>query len=494
VRAGILYDTGVYEYDPHEHHGPTLYYAALPFLWLSGAENFKDSSEYPYRLEIVAFGVGLILLLWLLRDALSFWAIFWAGLLMAISPVLVYYSRYFIQETLLIFFAFAAIACGWRYIQKPSATWAVLCGLSLGLVHATKETSILIFAAMGVSLFACLALAHFRRDLKTAYFDRTFLQHAALGLASGIAVSFILYTAFFTHWRGPLDSILTYSTYLSRAEGTGSAGLHDKPWHYYLSMLLYSHREAGPIWSEAFILLSSLLGCVWVIFRRCRSQTITDKNKSKNNYFYLFLSLYSLFLLCVYSLIPYKTPWNLLVFYHPFILLAGLGITSVFSVFTNYKLKFIVFIIVFVLSAHLARLSFHTNFTYPADTRNPHVYAHTSTAIMRLVERLDDLAKIAPEGRDLPIQVFKPDRDYWPLPWYLRQYGQVGFWPKLPNPLPPAVVFITDSANAPALAEALGESYISEIHALRPNVHLVAFIQRSLWETFMETRKNVRTP
>lgn len=28
-RAGILLDTGVYRYDPLEHHGPVLYYAGV---------------------------------------------------------------------------------------------------------------------------------------------------------------------------------------------------------------------------------------------------------------------------------------------------------------------------------------------------------------------------------------------------------------------------------------------------------------------------------
>src|SRR4030042_322504 len=40
VKAGILLETGVYRYDPHEHPGPVLYWLTLPSLRLSGAGDF----------------------------------------------------------------------------------------------------------------------------------------------------------------------------------------------------------------------------------------------------------------------------------------------------------------------------------------------------------------------------------------------------------------------------------------------------------------------
>ena len=43
VKTGILFDTGEYRYDPHEHHGPTLYYLTLPVLYFCGVSSFEDS-------------------------------------------------------------------------------------------------------------------------------------------------------------------------------------------------------------------------------------------------------------------------------------------------------------------------------------------------------------------------------------------------------------------------------------------------------------------
>ena len=61
-----LRDTGTYQYDPYEYHGPTLYYSTLPVLWLSGLRTFGDMTETMLRVVPVLFGVGMILLLPLL--------------------------------------------------------------------------------------------------------------------------------------------------------------------------------------------------------------------------------------------------------------------------------------------------------------------------------------------------------------------------------------------------------------------------------------------
>ena len=126
-KTGQLFDSGFYRYDPHEYHGPTLHYATLPFLYLSGARSFADSTETPYRLVPVVFGVGLVLLVLLVGDGLGVPAAVVAGILTAVSPAMVYYSGFYIQEMLLVFFSFAALACGWRYLRSHHWGWAACC-------------------------------------------------------------------------------------------------------------------------------------------------------------------------------------------------------------------------------------------------------------------------------------------------------------------------------------------------------------------------------
>src|SRR6266403_93227 len=89
-----LWEHGHYAYDPDEYHGPTLHYATLPFLWLGPARNSNELDDRTLRLAPVEFGVGLILLLLLLADGLGRHAAAWAAIFTAISPAMVFYSRY----------------------------------------------------------------------------------------------------------------------------------------------------------------------------------------------------------------------------------------------------------------------------------------------------------------------------------------------------------------------------------------------------------------
>src|SRR5581483_6882819 len=112
-KFGQLWEHGIYEYDPNEHHGPTLPYATWLLAKLTGAGDFAHIDESRLRLLDVLFGVGLILLLPLIADGLGRNATICAALLIAISPAMVFYSRYYIHEMLLVFFNLLALGAGW---------------------------------------------------------------------------------------------------------------------------------------------------------------------------------------------------------------------------------------------------------------------------------------------------------------------------------------------------------------------------------------------
>src|SRR5438132_1328040 len=128
-----LWDKKTYVYDPFEYHGPTLNYFTLPVVWVSGAKNYAQTSEGTYRIVTVLFGVGLILLLRMTWDGLGWAESLCAGVLIAISPAMSFYARYYIHEMPLVFFIYLAIASAWRYSQSGRKRWAYLCGIALGL-------------------------------------------------------------------------------------------------------------------------------------------------------------------------------------------------------------------------------------------------------------------------------------------------------------------------------------------------------------------------
>src|SRR5436190_12664572 len=104
IKFGQLWEHGTYKYDPNEHHGPTLFYATLAVARLTSSPDFQHLTETKLRLIPVLFSIGLIALLPLLRDGLGTKAIVWAGIFTALSPAMVFYSRYYIHEMLLVFF------------------------------------------------------------------------------------------------------------------------------------------------------------------------------------------------------------------------------------------------------------------------------------------------------------------------------------------------------------------------------------------------------
>jgi uncharacterized protein (TIGR03663 family) len=502
IKTSVLLEKGEYAYDPFEHHGPTLYYLTLPVLWLAGAHNAAEMTESTIRVVPAVLGLGLVLLSWLIVAPIDRRAGLWAALLTAVSHGLVYYSRYYVQEISFVFFAAGLIWCGHHYLSSRRLGWALGAGLILGLLHATKETSVLVVFAMVVALACVVAWEKFvaRREVRLALN----WKHLAAGLGLALAVSVLFFSSFFTHWRGPLDSLLTYMTYLDRAEGHGSSALHDQPWYYYGSLLAWTYREAGPKWSEGLILGLGLMGGVWglawpaALANRTDSTDRTDLENGTNQSYPShrsyrgsllprFLALYTLFLIMGFSIIPYKTPWNLLIFLHPLCLLAGLGAQRLVAFARPQPVRVAVALLLFAGAFQLATQAWRGSFTYGADVRNPYVYAHTSSAIRRLVDRLDGLAAVHPQGDQIHINVFRFDGDYWPLPWYLRRFPNVGYWPDFPES-PDADVILTAPEVAGALQERLKEEYQVEMNGLRPGVLMPTFIRKELWDAYMARR------
>ena len=153
VKFGILLEQGEYRYDRSEHHGPSLYYLSLPFAWITSGTSFSELSEVTLRLLPAILGVGIILLFLLLKDGISLEQAVLAGIFTAISPAMVFYSRFYIQETLLVFFLMGAVAAAWRYTRTQSPFWAAASGFFCGMMFSTKETCIIPFGTMLAALF-----------------------------------------------------------------------------------------------------------------------------------------------------------------------------------------------------------------------------------------------------------------------------------------------------------------------------------------------------
>ena len=482
VKAGTLIETGKYTYDPHEYHGPTIYYFALPFVWLTGAKTLAETDEATFRIVPAILGTVLVLLLLSIAGGLGRWEAVVAGALTAVSPAMVFYSRYYIQEIPLVCFTFGVIAFVWRYIQTKHLVWAVLAGACAGLMHATKETCAITFAAMAGSFVAVFVWARWR-DAFTIDYRRVFeKRHVAIGGVTALLVSVLLLSGLFTNPRGALDAWLTYANYLHRA---GGVGIHDHPWHYYLKMLIYTKDAPGPWWSEGLIVGLAAIGAASALLRKPGPGAAAVRVRSCA--FVRFIAFYTILMIAAYSAIPYKTPWCMLSFLHGMILLAGIGAVAVIRRTPTIPVKAVVCVLLILAGWQLGRQAYRANFKYCADTRNPYVYGHTSSNLLRFAQQAEEIALVHPAGRGMPMKVMASGSDYWPLPWYLRRFESVGYWDAVPGD-PDAAVIVTSPDLQEGLDARLKDSYQTQYFGLRPEVLVMVYVEQDLWDAFVASR------
>ena len=474
VKFGRLLEHGGYQYDPNEHHGPSIYYATLALSRLTGAPQAIDQfTESRLRFTTVVFGIGLILLLPLVADGLGRNATLWAALFTAVSPAMVFYSRYYIHEVLLVFFTFMALAAGWRYWRSRKIGWALLAGAGVGLMHATKETFLITLVAAALALGLNQVWNRWLDAAAApAKAPRLKLTHLAAAFAIWLIVALLLFSSFFTNAAGPLDSVRTYLPWLHRA---GGASPHIHPWNFYLHRLIFFHDAKGPVWSEALILVLAVVGA-WAAFAR---KALADASAS----FVRFLALYTFALTAAYSLISYKTPWCLLSFWHGMILLAGVGAAALLRSVKQRFLRLVLGLLLLAGAGHLAWQARLANTTCASDPGNPYVYAQTTPDLLSLVSRVEALASAHPQGRQMLVKVMAPDGDYWPLPWYLRNLKQIGWWEQVPaDPFAPVMIV---SAKLQAGLEEKKTHVMVGYFQLRPQVFLELYVELKLWQAWL---------
>ena len=472
-----------YTYDPYEFHGPTLPQLSRPIL-AANAESIHEVDERTLRLLPAFAGVVLVLLTLLAVRDLGRGAAWGAALATALSAAMVFYSRYYIHEMLLVVFTFAAILCGSRLLRgPPRAGWAAAFGLFVGLMHATKET----FVIPMFSMVAAAGIVYAWRKRNEPSIDwRQMVRPKDMVIAAVAAtlVSVAFYSNFFTYWRGPLDSLLTYKHYLMRSGGHRGAVSHEHPFGWYLSLLLYRGDGKGAWFSELPILLLAGVGAVAAVRGRGWGRALWPVR---------FLALYTVLMVGIYSLIPYKTPWSMLGFLHGLCLMAGIGAVGLWRDAPGRWPRFLVTGLLVASVWVTADRSVVSNFQYATDPRNPYVYAHPSHEVRKLIAALaEDCAAGHPTGYRMPV-LLVGDENPWPLPYYLRRFEKLaklpasGPWPDLRG----APFVICDMGLEDRLLEAMGgaERYKQKDAGLRHGVHVVLLIRKDVFASMLEVRQ-----
>jgi uncharacterized protein (TIGR03663 family) len=481
-KFGTLLQGGGYAYDPSEYHGPTLYYLTLLPAWLRAARTYEEIDEAILRSVPAALGVALVAAHLFARGSLGTAGAAVAALLAAISPAMVFYSRYYIHETPLVFFSFGALLAADRYRQAPGLASALLLGACAGLMVATKETAPLALGCLLLALALTRLVERGHGEKLSSLRSVVPVRHVGGALLAAGLVSAALFSSFLAHPEGIVDAVRAYGFYLDRAK---APSWHLHPWSYYLGLLIHFPASASPFWTEGLILALALVGggAGWV----SRPVPGADPRALR------FLGFYTLLMLVTYSAIPYKTPWCLLGFLHGMILLAGAGAVLLLSSFRG-AMKAVLGVVLVSAAAHLAWQAFLGSFRFAADPRNPYVYAHTSTDVFEIVDRVKGLARAHPDGSSLPIQIISR-ANVWPLPFYLRGLPRVEWLDGVSDGARSAPVILVTPDMETALTRKLydlpppgeRELYVSIFERpveLRPRVELRGYAASGLWEAF----------
>jgi uncharacterized protein (TIGR03663 family) len=471
---------GKYFYDPQNYHGPTLYYFSAIIPWIVrffGGKVAGDNyglTTFNIRLITVVFGVATIWLALTLRKRIGTIGALSAAGLIAISPGAVYLSRYFIHESLFVFFTLAIVVAALKYFETGRGLYLILASISAALMVATKETwimngPVLVIACISTGLYFWLrerlaggsagqdSLAdRWRATIERLGGGIPILTIALTAFAVFIVVAVLFYSSFFTNYpKGVNDALKTLNLWRQRTHE------HEHPWWQYIYWLL---------WEEGAVMVLGGFGALIALWRA-------------DNRMALFLAQWSFGLLAAYSLVGYKTPWISLNFIVPLALTSGYTLEVVYQKLREFQQPLFFILIPVLLVGLCGYQLYQLNFVHYDDDQLPYVYAHTKRPMLDMIDQIESIAQKNGTGTDTGIAIVSPD--YWPLPWYFRNYKKVGYYSQIVPTTEP--IIIGSEAQEEQLKVTYGDRYDmlksdtdDGAYPLRPGVDLVLYVRRDV--------------
>jgi len=479
---------GIYTYDPANYHGPSLYYFALL------SEIVFGLTTEAMRFVPVAFGLLLVALVFPLRRYLGSVATLTAAALLALSPGAVYISRYFIHEMLLVAFTLALVVAVVLYLDRRQPRYLLAASVAAALLFTTKETAVVTVAVLVIAVVvghfytawrnpSAMPRRHAARPAaraKSVWIEGVEYRPArgerapAGPIASllpepipgeqlaGAAVVFLvvyvlLFSSFFTNFpKGLEDSLAAYVYWFQHGDAT-----QIQPFYRYLQWLI-------PIGEPTLIPVDTpilVLGVVGGLIAAIRAPSR----------FWVIIGLWAAGITAAYSLIQYKTPWIIVNMLLPLALLAGLAVSELWR--SRFRLG-----VPIVLGAALVINGYQAidlNFNRYDDQAYGYVYVHSTRDMLALVDEIEATADRAGTGKQTGIVFVTPE--YWPLPWYFRDYPRAGFYGEIVDaPIvdtPEAMIVANVNQEADLAPKIAGKYDRVGQYNLRPGVDLALYVR-----------------
>lgn len=526
-----LFREGIYNYDPTNYHGPTLYYISLFFSQIFGLETWS------VRASVAVFGVLTVVLAFFLKDYIGKIGSLAAALFLALSPGMVYISRYFIHEIFFVFLSLAIVVSVLFFIEKRKAgifaiAWTalllfvcfipsslnladviggenttfiwilrvafflieavlvffilrmllnwddgrpiylILASASTVLLFATKETA---FITLGTMIIACFCVWLWRKIYR------------GVGLKAGeddLAPTELTWTNFRQKLGDNTNlllilaavgaifiyvGVLFFSSFFTYPEGVSGAFEAYTVWTKTGSK---DHTQNGFLaYAKWLFKIESPILILAAV------GTLLALLKARHR-FAIFTGFWAFGLFLAYTIIPYKTPWLALSFILPMCIVAGYGINELAAA-KDILLKLIAALLAVVSVGILAFQTYDLNFVSYDDDSMPYVYAHTRRGYLDLIKKIEYYDEKSGKGKEATIEIVSPD--YWAMPWDLRNYKHASFHGRIvPANTAEMIVAKKGEQNDQVIKEYSAHyRYVGE-YPLRPGVDLMLLVRRDL--------------
>lgn len=526
-----LFRDGVYKYDPANYHGPDLYYLALAFTKTFGL------NTYSIRGSVAIFGVLIVVLTFFLKNYIGKYGSLFAALFLALSPGMVYISRYFIHEILFVFFSYTIVLSILFFIERRKAGVFAIGWMSLILlicfvpsvinlantIGGTNQMAVWAFR-IGFFLLEVVLIIFVMRMLIS--WDDGRPIYLLLASASAVLLFATKETAFITLgtmvlacfcvfiWRkiysGMVGKLgenefepvpLIWSNFRKKLGDNSNIfllAIAVSAIFIYLGILFFSSFftypegvqkafEAYAIWTKTGSKDHTQNG-MWAYFKwlwQVESPimilsaigSLVALAKARHR-FAVFTAFWAGGLFLAYTLIPYKTPWLAVSFLLPMCIIAGYGVGEFLRV-TDINQRVIGGILALGATFVLGYQTYDLNFVRYDDEAMPYIYAHTKRGFLDLVDKIYYYADKSGKGKDATIEVVSPD--YWSMPWYLRDYKNAHFYGQLVDANTAEIIIAKKNDQDADIRERYATHYkIAGEYPLRPGVDLYLLVRNDI--------------
>jgi uncharacterized protein (TIGR03663 family) len=341
------------------------------------------------------------------------------ALFLALSPGMIFFSRYGIHEMGFLFFSLLFFLANLRVmaVHRTLDLWMLgtgLCGMIL-----LKETWI-------IHVFILGACTLFVRPIPRSSEQPRYQPGPLLLVSLFFAfVIFFIYSGFFHHLEGVIDLFKSFKPWIQRSVVDPR---FFKPLYFWVELIALS---------EPFALIGLFLSVYFLVRRKSSGK------------FEKWLSLYALGILLVYSLIPYKTPWCGIEIIWPFFLLTALFLSRATS---RYILAFTCLLIILSTGKSISLNLF--NYDQGSEF---YIFNQTTRTARELYTKVLTAAQKNPELYRMKISIFRYTAP--PLPWVFEDFSNVVQEGKLQTVDPDSLFIIANKNNRPLLESRLKNPY-----------------------------------